>query len=315
MTARREWFVNYTPFGIPISIGLGDNSIIKAIGLGSIRISMDVNSRSKIFELCDMYYVLDMGTNNLLSISYIVKKGYTVNFGVDKCEIAKDRIIVGEAYSMKGLWVLKGNTSLITQNSANIAKMSLSIWHRQLGHSIIRSVKKLLDLSMVTGMKLLDIGDVNETHCIPYLKGKTTYEVIPKKSNVENPRRLHRIFSDICGPLNVEGYSRCCYFMTFVDGYSYFMKVKPIRTKDKASEVLTDWIMRSEIETGEKVNFLRTDGGGEYMESIFQNWLRTKGIYHKRTNPGTPQENGMAEQLNRTILEMTQSMLFDTELP
>jgi len=168
---------------------------------------------------------------------------------------------------------------------------------------------------MVTRMSLLDIGDVGETHCIPCLKGKTTCKVIPKKYNVKNPRRLHRIFSDVCGPLNVKGYSRCCYFITFVDGYSHFMKVIPIRTKDKVSEVLTDWIICSEIETGEKVNFLRTDGGSEYIESIFQNWLRTKGIHHKRINPGTLQENGMVEQLNRTVLEMTRSMLFDTELP
>ena len=54
MTARREWFVNYTPFGTSVPIGLGDNSTIKAIGSGSIRISMDVNSTSKIFELHDV---------------------------------------------------------------------------------------------------------------------------------------------------------------------------------------------------------------------------------------------------------------------
>ena len=269
MTARREWFINYTPFGTPVPISLGDDSIIKAIGSGSIRISMNVNGISKIFELRDVYYVPDMGANNLLSVSYMMKRGYIVIFGVDKCEIAKDGIVVGEAHYMKGLWVLKGNTSLITQNSANIAKMPLSIWHRRLGHAMMRSVKKLSDLLMVTGMNLSDVGDVDKTHCIPCLKGKITCEVIPKKSNVENPRRLHRIFSDVCGPLDIEGYSRCHYFVTFVDRYSHFMKVKPIRTKDEASEVLTDWITCSEIETGEKVNFLRTDGGDEYMGSIF----------------------------------------------
>jgi len=70
-----------------------------------------------------------------------------------------------------------------------------------------------------------------------------------------------------------------------------------------------------ETKTGEKVNFLRTDGGGEYMGGEFQRWLKSKGIHHELMNPSTPQENGMAEQLNRTILEMMRSMMFDTKLP
>jgi len=98
-------------------------------------------------------------------------------------------------------------------------------------------------------------------------------------------------------------------------GSSHYVRVKPIRTKDEASGILTEWITRLETETGGKVNFLRTDGGGEYMGGEFQRWLKSKGIRHELTNPSTPQENGMAERLNRTILEMMRSMMFDTKLP
>ena len=63
MTARKDWMTNYTPFDMPISIGLGDDSVIKAIGSGSIRITMDVGKKSKTYELYDIYYVLDMGAN------------------------------------------------------------------------------------------------------------------------------------------------------------------------------------------------------------------------------------------------------------
>jgi len=70
--SRKEWFINYSPFKIPISIGLGDNSIIKAVRSGSVRISMTVNGTSRLFELQDIYYTPDMGTNNLLLVTYIV---------------------------------------------------------------------------------------------------------------------------------------------------------------------------------------------------------------------------------------------------
>jgi len=88
--------------------------------------------------------------------------------------------------------------------------------------------------------------------------------------DIENPRRLHRIYSDVCGPFDVEEYSRCRYFVTFVDGFSHYVRIKPIRTKDKASKMLMNWITRSEVETGEQVNFLRTDGGEEYMGNVSQ---------------------------------------------
>ena len=63
MTARKDWMTNYIPFDMPIFIGLGDDSVIKAIGSGSIRITMDVGKKSKTYELHDIYYVLDMGAN------------------------------------------------------------------------------------------------------------------------------------------------------------------------------------------------------------------------------------------------------------
>jgi len=51
MTFRKEWFINYSPFRTPISIGLGDDNIIKAVRSGSVRISMTVDGTSRLFEL------------------------------------------------------------------------------------------------------------------------------------------------------------------------------------------------------------------------------------------------------------------------
>ena len=103
ITSRKEWFINYSLFRTPISIGLGDDSIIKAVGSGSVRISITVDGTSRLFELQDVYYVPDMGTNNLLSVTYMVQKGYTVNFGTNMCEISKAGSVIGKAENRKGL--------------------------------------------------------------------------------------------------------------------------------------------------------------------------------------------------------------------
>ena len=59
----------------------------------------------------------------------------------------------------------------------------------------------------------------------------------------------------------------------------------------------------------------RTDNGGEYTSSQFENYLKAEGIRHELTVPKTPQQNGVAERLNRTLVEMARSMLLDSKLP
>ena len=315
MTSRREWIYDYIPFKSAVPIGLGDDRVINAVGSGSVRISMDGDGKPTVYKLRDVYYVPNMGTNNLLSVTYMSERNYSTIFGRDECSILKGRNVIGKARKRDKLWILKGKTLSPTQESAHVVRASIDTWHRRLGHAMTQSIKKLVDQSMVTGMEAETEEDgAAHTHCISCLKGKRTRDVIPKKSDVENPRRLHRIYSDVCGPFDVEGYSQCRYFVTFVDGFSHYIRIKPIRTKDEASKVLMNWITRSEVETREQVNFLRTDGGGEYMGNDFQKWLKARGIHHEVTNANTPQENGVAERLNRTVLEMVRTMMFDSKL-
>jgi len=241
MTSRKEWFINYSPFRTPISISLDNNSIIKTVRSGSVRISITVDGTSRLFKLQGVYYVPDMGTNNLLSVTYIVQKGYTVNFGTNMCEISKAGSIIGKAKNRKRLWVLDSNPVVPNPHVAYVTKASFSVWHKRLGHAMTCSVKKLLESSMVTGIELIDDStNYADGECIACIKGKTTWNVIPKKSDVENSRRLHRIYSDVCGPFDIEDYFWSQYFVMFVDGFSHYVRVKPIRSKDEASKVLKE---------------------------------------------------------------------------
>lgn len=66
--------------------------------------------------------------------------------------------------------------------------------------------------------------------------------------------------------------------------------------------------------TKKKVRTLRTDNSGEYTSTQFEDYLKAEGIRHELTVPKTPQQNGVAEHLNRTLVEMAQSMLLDGKL-
>ena len=116
--------------------------------------------------------------------------------------------MIGKARKRNKLWILKEKTLSPTQEYAYIAKTSINTWHRHLGHAMTQSVKKLVDQSMVTGIKAkMDKNGAGHTHCILCIKGKRTRDIIPKKLDIENPRRLYRIYIDVCRPFDVERYS------------------------------------------------------------------------------------------------------------
>jgi hypothetical protein len=105
------------------------------------------------------------------------------------------------------------------------------------------------------------------------------------------------------------------YFSTFTDVYSHHVSVYLQKTKDETLSKLQIYIPRVETVTSQCVNYFRSDGRGEYDSDIFRTYLRERGIHHEITNMYTPQENGVSEQMNRTIMEMARCLLHDSGLP
>ena len=63
-----------------------------------------------------------------------------------------------------------------------------------------------------------------------------------------------------------------------------------------------------ETEIGLKVKCLRSDNGGEYIDGGFNEYCDVQGIRMEKTISGTPQQNGVAERMNRTLNESARSM-------
>ena len=71
----------------------------------------------------------------------------------------------------------------------------------------------------------------------------------------------------------------------------------------------------TEKQLGKPIKALRLDHGGEYLDEEFRSYLTENGILSQLTAPGTPQQNGVAERRNRTMLDMMKSMLSNSSLP
>jgi transposase InsO family protein len=123
------------------------------------------------------------------------------------------------------------------------------------------------------------------------------------------------LHSDLCGPIQPQSIGKANYFGTFTDDATRMVFMYPLTTK-KSSEVLARFKeLRNEFERdGRKIKALRTDGGGEF-EKEFEAYLKKDGIKHEITPPYTPEQNGVAERLNRTIVERVRTILAETNLP
>jgi transposase InsO family protein len=125
---------------------------------------------------------------------------------------------------------------------------------------------------------------------------------------------LGRIFSDVCGRFTKshDGYE---YFVTWVDDKSRKVFINGIKLKSEVGERLKAFVERAELETGQRIVALRSDGGSEYTSNNVRKYLKGKGVKHEITTPDTLQHNGVAECMNRTLLNMVRAMLNDAELP
>ena len=198
----------------------------------------------------------------------------------------------------------------ICKNGLNVAtNSSPSLWHRSLGHMSEK------------GLKILA-----KKKCIPFAKGTLfnpcDYCLLGKQHRVsfsskstKKSKILELVYSDVCGPIEVESLGGYIYFVTFIDDASRKTWVYLLKSKDQVFQNFQQFHAMVERETRKPLKSLRTDNGGEYISQEFKDYCSKHGIQHEKTVLGTPQHIGVAERMNRTIVEKVRCMLRTAKLP
>ena len=122
-------------------------------------------------------------------------------------------------------------------------------------------------------------------------------------------KKLQLVHSDVCRPMSTESFGGRKYFVTFIDDYSLCCSVYFLRHKSEVLEKFKEFEVSTTNICGQRVGTLRTDNGGEYLSNEFKAYLKSKGICHELTVPYSPQQNGVAERMNRTLMESARSMI------
>ena len=148
--------------------------------------------------------------------------------------------------------------------------------------------------------------------CVSCVKGKLS-RVTMKPRTQKATSRGDVIFTDVCGPLPVESLSGKRYLITFTDSFSSFKDVSLMRGKSEALRCFKEFQARFERSNNCKIQLVYSDNGEEYRGLV--EYLCEQGIEWEIAAPYTPQQNGVAERLNRTVMESSRSMLQQPGLP
>ena len=195
------------------------------------------------------------------------------------------------------------------------APASLTTWHRRFAHLSPSSLKALAarDLCMGFSASAIANSEGSQCRCNACFASKVTrVSYPPSMSRATAPHEL--VHSDLLS-ITTPSLSGKRYVLTFVDDNSRKLWAIPLALKSDTFAAFREWQVLVEKQLGRPVKVLRSDNGGEYFSNAFADHCTKHGLVHQHTAPHTPEQNGVAERVNRTIVEGILSMLTDSGLP
>lgn len=283
---------------------LGNDESCKVKGIGSVKIKM---FDGKLRILTNARYVPELKIN-LISLGTLNASGYEFNTERGQIHVTKSENIVMKGEKNNVLYILIGET-IVGKADVVMSNQDTIMWHKRLGHIGERGLKELSSKGVFGGKGVSKLD-----FCEQCVLGKDRKHSYGKGSDTTK-EPLDYVHSDIWEPSRVETHGGGRFFMTIIDDFSRRVWVFILKHKNDAFSKFKEWLLEQENKKHKVLKHLRTDNGLEYLSEEFQSFCKLKGITSHRTIPANPQPNGLAERMNRTILEKVRCMLSDAKLP
>lgn len=306
----RSVFTSYETLDPPQSVK-GYAGSLKAIGMGQISLSCNVNGQLKKIGFTKVLHVPDAPLN---LISFGQLDGHCPMSLVSGGILVGTEGIIAEKQHNNlytfCIWTSrKSAVALTATSSPTLNEDSLNVWHARLGHLGEQNIKRLAN-GMATGIDL--------RKPIPHRDacGPCAEQQIRSEPHVDHikpgayPNEL--VHSDLVGPLDITS-AGAKYFVTFLDDKTKGSEVHFLKEKSGAFLAFKNFKIRWE-HGHNTIKRLHTDYGGEYVDHDFEDFRHDHGIRWEPTVPGTPEQNGAAERLGQTLLRKASTMLKDLGL-
>lgn len=164
-------------------------------------------------------------------------------------------------------------------------------------------------------IKNIDLSELDNFFCEGCVLGKSTRASFKSLNNKNEPKIGEILHTDLCGPMSTESLGGSRYFLLIKDKSSKFRHTVFLRTKEDVHINLKKFVMSTEKLYGHSVKVIRSDNGTEFVNKHVKTFLDEKGIMQETSAPYTPEQNGVAERENRTVVEMARTMLCSMNLP
>ncbi|PPR84446.1 hypothetical protein GOBAR_AA36262 [Gossypium barbadense] len=283
------------------SVLMGNDHACQVMGIGTVRIKM---FDGIVRTLTDVRHIPEM-KKNLISLSTLDKKGFRYSAEGGVLKVFSGALTVIRGNLERGLYFLDGSSVTGVagvSSSDDLDSDTTKLWHMRLGHMSERGLSVLSKRGLLSGQCT---GKLNFCeHC-----------VFGKQTRVKFSTGIHKtkgtvdyFHSDLWGPSPTISKGGYRYLLTFIDDYSRKVWVYFLKSKYEVLINFKQFKALIENQTGKKIKRFRTDNGLEFCSGEFNEFCKNEGIVRHRTVRRTPQQNGVAERMNRTLLERARCM-------
>ncbi|CAI7885822.1 unnamed protein product [Closterium sp. NIES-53] len=329
MTSEKDWFEGVEELNEPVYVELADGSHLLSSMAGKIR---ETAPDGTTVRFTDVLYVPGL-KSNLLSYCQLHKKGARIRTRDDgNIEITMaagdEHVVIGIGMIMHDVLMMQYEPALTSARESghdhpneasnepglgglNVQSAHASITycmaHKRLGHPSYTSMDATFRNGDVEGLSISDKTSPLKPPCDSCLRGKISKTPFPTGGDKRTTRPLELVHSDIMDLGDAHPSLR--YVLTLKDDYTNYLWVAPLARRSDMATVFSAWHreMKTKLPT-KPLAALRTDNGGEYTANAFTDYLSSHGINHQTSLPHTPQQNGVAERVNRTLMNRVRAM-------
>ena len=308
MTGDRRYFDRLDE-KITGKVRFGDDSRVDIKGKCTISF-IDLNGISR--TMTDVYYIPDL-KSNIVSLGQATESGCDIRLKGEHLTMCDHhgKLLVKAERSKNRLY--KVQMKLRDSACLYLTSMSeASTWHPRMGYVNMTTLTSMIDKELVQGAPKINL---DKEVCSSCLLGKQTPQMFPQATTYPATKMLELIHEDLCGPITPSTSAGNRYIFVLNDDYTRYIWTILLKEKGDAFCKFKNFKAMVEGESGEKIQSFRKDRGEKFVPIEFNSFCEKLGIKRHLTAPYTPQHNGVVERRNRTMMEMTRSVLKHMHMP
>src|SRR5579862_5767371 len=321
MTFAKDVFSQFIQLKTPRTVWTANGEIIYGTGIGNVLIHVFLDDfEIKELVLKDVLYVPNLA-GSLISVSKLQDCGILTQTTKSKSRkamiLSRDGIVVANASRIGSQYIidsvaLEAAMALSDDDDVDGRDPNLDLWHQRFGHIGVQQLRGLKHVVSDLDNPIPIPRGYNSDYCEPCIMAKQL-RVINRQAPEKVDTPLGRVFTDIWGPYSIPTLFGERYIYTITDQATRKSWVYLAKDRKEFRSVFLSWKKEVELQSGHKLKIVRLDNAKEFLP--LEKELAKEGVKFEWTTPYTPEQNGVSERLNRTLVTLARAMLINARLP